>query len=995
MADGTRFKEVLEMQKKLDIQLMEEKAMRQANEQKIQSQFDSVLSIQAGLQNSYSELVDGQKAIQVQLKGIIEQIQAYNRNKSVLGEAPAILAEKGSTSSADSGYSGTVLREFNTLKQGTNSVDLYLERFEELKSHVLIFHNDFPESYFVTCFVNGLRADIRGGVLQLKPTRLHEAVALAKNQEATVDAILKRVNPTPTTKAWQSNRSFTNPKPSNLTAKPLSGPTTYSVSKPSPPIRKILSEEEMQARRSKNLCYNCDEIFRPGHKCKQQLMYCILTEDEAALARDSEDEQGNVDEDEDMAISLNAISGSTDYNTFRVKGHAYDKEVQILIDGGSTHCFIDEKAAFELGCKLEPATPMIALSQRSELQMVSAQSMSKLIKQGAYGFVGQVHAMCGEQLSFPTVSSTAIDTLLESYADIFQEPQGLPPSRGVEHQIQLKLDAIPKKMHPYRYSFAQKNEIEKIVKELLESGMIQPSQSSFSPVLLIRMRQEDIPKTSFVTHQGHYEYLVMPFGLCNAPSTFQSLMNMVFSPYLRKFILVFFDDILIYSKTWEEHLQQLQLTLEVLRKNQLFAKRSKCDFGKQSVEYLGHIISVNGVATDPSKVECMKSWPLPKDVKGLRGSWGLRALPDFAKPFVVETDACDKGIGAVLMQDHRPIAYLSKALGPRTQGLSVYEKEFLAILLAYRKGCENKAADALSRREHPECAAVTVVIPNWVTDIVRSYDGDDEFLPVIQAKSIDDAAYPMFSLQGGVLRKEGRICVGKNTDVRRRIVQVLHDSSIGGHSGINGTYQRVRSMFFWGKLKEDVVQWIQSCDVCQKAKAERVPYPGLLQPLPVPHQAWSSVSMDFVEGLPKSEGRNCIMVVVDRFTKYSHFLALTHPFSAELVARIFMDNVYKLHGLPTNIVTDRDKIFTSSFWKELFKLLGTNLNLSTAYHPQSDGQTERVNQCVENYLRCMCHLRPSQWHKWLSLAEYWYNTNFHTGLKLTPFQALYGYVPGL
>ncbi|KAL0423900.1 UNVERIFIED_CONTAM: hypothetical protein Sradi_0924800 [Sesamum radiatum] len=199
------------------------------------------------------------------------KIQAYNRNKSVLGEAPAILAERDSTSSADSGYSedqrvslasihldgkvelwfqgiiekkglpewnqfihllferlegvdpGTVLREFNTLKQGTNSVDLYLERFEELKSHVLIFHNDFPESYFVTCFVDGLRVDIKGGVLQLKPTRLHEAVALAKNQETIVDTILKRANPTPTTKAWQSNRSFTNPKASNLSAKPLSG----------------------------------------------------------------------------------------------------------------------------------------------------------------------------------------------------------------------------------------------------------------------------------------------------------------------------------------------------------------------------------------------------------------------------------------------------------------------------------------------------------------------------------------------------------------------------------------------------------------------------------------------------------------------------------------------------------------------------------------------------------------------------------------------------
>ncbi|KAL0286445.1 UNVERIFIED_CONTAM: Retrovirus-related Pol polyprotein from transposon gypsy [Sesamum angustifolium] len=330
-------------------------------------------------------------------------------------------------------------------------------------------------------------------------------------------------------------------------------------------------------------------------------------------------------------------------------------------------------------------------------------------------------------------------------------------------------------MHPYRYSFAQKDEIEKIVKELLESGVIQPSQRSFgSLILLIKMWQEDIPKTSFVTHQGHND------------------------------------------KTWEEHLQQLQLTLEVLRKNQLFAKRSKCDFDKQSVEYLGHVISVNG----DSAIAAFEQ------LKAAMVSAPVLALLDFAKPFVVETDACDKGIDSVLMQDHRPIAHLSKVLGPKNQGLSVYEKEFLAILLvvtkwkhylvgnhfviktdqqSVKKGCENKVADALSRRANPECAAVTIVIPNWVTDIVRSYDGDDEFLPVIQAKSIDDAAYPMFSQQGGILRKEGRICVGKSTNVKQRIVRVLHDSSICGHSGINGTYQRVRSMFFWGKLKEDVV----------------------------------------------------------------------------------------------------------------------------------------------------------------------------------------------
>ncbi|KAL0408452.1 UNVERIFIED_CONTAM: Transposon Ty3-G Gag-Pol polyprotein [Sesamum radiatum] len=151
--------------------------------------------------------------------------------------------------------------------------------------------------------------------------------------------------------------------------------------------------------------------------------------------------------------------------------------------------------------------------------------------------------------------------------------------------------------------------------------------------------------------------------------------------------------------------------------------------------------------------------------------------------------------------------------------------------------------------------------------------------------------------------------------------------------------------------------------------------------------------MDFVEGLPNSEGKNSILVVVDRFTKYAHFLGLSHPYSAETVARLFLNNVYKLYGLSLNIVTDRDKIFTSQFWSTLFKALNIQLSLTTAYHPQSDGQTERVNQCLETYLRCMCHLKPKSWAKWLSLAEHWYNTNFHQSLRTTPFEALYGYAP--
>lgn len=142
--------------------------------------------------------------------------------------------------------------------------------------------------------------------------------------------------------------------------------------------------------------------------------------------------------------------------------------------------------------------------------------------------------------------------------------------------------------------------------------------------------------------------------------------------------------------------------------------------------------------------------------------------------------------------------------------------------------------------------------------------------------------------------------------------------------------------------------------------------------------------MDFIEGLPKSNSFNCILVVVDRFTKYAHFIPLSRPFTTLQVAVVFMNNVFKLHGLPQAIISDRDKIFTSNLWKELFKLLGTDLQMSSAYHPHTDGQTERVNQCLETYLRCFVHSCPSKWSSWLHLAEFYYNTSFHSSLGNTP-----------
>jgi hypothetical protein len=249
----------------------------------------------------------------------------------------------------------------------------------------------------------------------------------------------------------------------------------------------------------------------------------------------------------------------------------------------------------------------------------------------------------------------------------------------------------------------------------------------------VRVADEDVVKTAFRTHHGHYEFLVMPFGLTNAPSTFQALMNEVFRTYLHKCVLVFFDDILVYSKDWAQHMGHVNTILSILERHQLYLKKSKCSFGQQEVQYLGHVISPRGVGVDPEKVEAMEEWPKPENLKAMRGFLGLigyyrhfiqdygkivaplnhtlkknnfawthtaeiafehlkqamvqapiLALPDFSKEFVVECDASGVGIGVVLRQE-RPIAFFSQALQEKQLLLSTYEKEILALVMAVQK----------------------------------------------------------------------------------------------------------------------------------------------------------------------------------------------------------------------------------------------------------------------------------------------------------------------
>jgi transposase InsO family protein len=234
----------------------------------------------------------------------------------------------------------------------------------------------------------------------------------------------------------------------------------------------------------------------------------------------------------------------------------------------------------------------------------------------------------------------------------------------------------------------------------------------------------------------------------------------------------------------------------------------------------------------------------------------------------------------------------------------------------------------------------------------NSYLKDDFAQQKILRLAIDAAAEPNFSFADGLLCYQGRIWIGANPDLQRMIISAFHDSPTGGHSGFPVTYRRLMALFKWHGMKQHIRDYVRPCYVYQQAKPKRTLPASLLQPLPVPSASWETATMDFVDGVSPSNRYNCILVVVDKMTKFAHFIPLKHPYTAATIADAFLANVCKLHGLPASIVSDRDPVFTSHLWQALFRAIGMQLKMSIANHPQTDGQTERVNQSLECFLRC-------------------------------------------
>ena len=628
----------------------------------------------------------------------------------------------------------------------------------------------------------------------------------------------------------------------------------------------------------------------------------------------------------------------------------------------------------------------------------------------------------------------------------------------------------------------------------------------------------------------------MPFGLTNAPAAFQRYMNDIFSDLLDVTVIIYLDDILVYSDNPADHTKHVREVLRRLRKHGLYARPDKCRFSTDTVEYLGFILAPEGLKMDPSKVKTIQDWPEPRKVKDIQSFLGFanfyrRFISDYSKivvpltrltrkgvpwsftdaarksfealksaftsapilthwlpdkQMIIETDASDYALGAILSLqtdsgEIHPVAFHSRTFTPPELNYDTHDKELLAIFEAFRvwrhylEG-SGTPIDVVTDHKNLEYFSTTKVLTRrqarWSEylsqfnmiirfrpgrlgtkpdSLTRRWDvypkgGNSDYAsvnpsnlrpmftqeqlsaslratgllnPVLRATVIMDQeqlntdilsalptdplyiAYqkeqlPRWSVDtDGFLRHDNLIYIPDTNDLRLRVLRYKHNHILSGHPGQNKTIDLIRREYTWPGLREFVKKYVQSCTTCMRAKPKRHKPYGLLKQLPIPERPWNSISMDFIETLPTSNGYNAILVIVDRLTKQGIFIPTTINCTSEDLALLFILHVFSKHGVPEHVTSDRGPEFVSRFFRSLGKALDMKLHFTSGYHPEGDGQTERTNQTLEQYLRIFCNYQQDNWNILLPLAEFAYNNAPSATTGISPFYANKGYHPNI